>query len=788
MRFRIVTQAIIWTAVVLGPATGRAWAQAAADQGTVLTAHARTETWTVRAWSAARRDDWPGLLAALEQGATADASLGESLNLLKANLDRREAQRAAQIARLGAQLDRVLNEKDDFSLSVALKLAVELHMLSRDKGAVLTDERIRSLIRDAEAAAQAAESRGDWLNARELYWRLSVLLEEEGRYRDEERRESQRLAMIRTYAPQRFWELRNARRNAEIEWRRNHRDLAQAADDETPERTPGDAQARREAELRPLPPYNPMGDDFRQKLKDIDENMALTGLARAHQRHVDRVPMSRMLLGGLEGVRTLAATDDLLGVDVFAGLNSPAARAEFIRWLDEESARLQPPDTATGLADLYSLIHRLIERNDQTVRLPRYALMHEFVNGAMATLDEFSGMIWPDEVSRFERNTQGRFVGVGIQIEMDPLWNIRVVAPIEGTPAQRAGIRPGDLIRKVDGQSTEGFTLDQAVDVITGPPNTTVTLTIEREVEGTRRELDFVLTRQQINVPTVKGWRRAGPREDDWDWFIDPPARIGYVRLTGFNERTDRDFDRAIDQMKARGLTGLILDLRFNPGGLLDQAVAITGRFVDRASARSHGGVVVTTHTKDDVLVERQLLPRGRAKLVGVPVVVLLNEGSASASEIVAGALQDYAAVGEARVIVAGARSYGKGSVQQVLPLQRGGVQAYIKVTTQYYRLPGGRTIHRRPGDAAWGVEPDLHVDMLPKQTGEAFLLRQNADIPPAGTPGELASGDTTPNPDDLISRGLDLQVHAAVVLLKAQASAGRDPTLVEKPDARANN
>src|ERR1051326_3674711 len=281
----------------------------------------------------------------------------------------------------------------------------------------------------------------------------------------------------------------------------------------------------------------------------------------------------------------------------------------------------------------------------------------------------------------------------------------------------RAGIRAGDLIKKVDGASTEGFSLDQAVDVITGPMDTEVTLTIEREIKGengskSTEEKDYRLTRKDIPIITVKGWKRSGPREDAWDWFIDPQDHIGYVRLMQFSDKTDKDFDEAISQMKAQGLSGLILDLRYNPGGLLDQAVAITSRFVDREASTHYNGMVVTTHTKDNALVQKEPITPGAARLAGVPVIVLINEGSASASEIVSGAIQDYAKSGEVKAMLMGARSYGKGSVQNVWQLS-GNADAAVKVTTQYYHLPGGRMIHRLPGASAWGVEPQLKVDML---------------------------------------------------------------------------
>jgi len=342
----------------------------------------------------------------------------------------------------------------------------------------------------------------------------------------------------------------------------------------------------------------------------------------------------------------------------------------------------------------------------------------------------------------------------------------------------------------VDGKSTEGFSLDQAVDVITGSGDTKVTLTIEREVAedtGDKKivEFEFPLVRKEIPVTTVKGWKKSGPKEDEWDWFVDPQDKIGYVRLTQFAEKTDDDFDRAIDQMKQQGLNGLILDLRYNPGGLLDQAVAITSRFVDRSAAKNFNGMVVTTHQKDNTVVQQERILPGSSKLSKIPIVVLINEGSASASEIVSGAIQDYASSGDISAVLLGGRSYGKGSVQNVWPLP-GDAESAVKITTQYYHLPGGRMIHRLPGAEAWGVQPNLIVDMLPNQMGDSLLLRQNADVLKIDANGRLASEESAANPSDLITKSLDLQLQQAIVLLQARAAySPANQVMIERPTTK---
>ncbi|MBY0312529.1 MAG: S41 family peptidase, partial [Phycisphaerales bacterium] len=397
-------------------------------------------------------------------------------------------------------------------------------------------------------------------------------------------------------------------------------------------------------------------------------------------------------------------------------------------------------------------------------------------NGAMAKYDEFSAIIWPDEIARFERMTRGNFRGVGVQIQLDEESQmIKVVTPLEGTPAQRAGIRAGDLIKKIDGQSAVGISLNQAVDLITGPVDSGVTITMERksgdDPDGKQitQDIDFKLARAIIPLASVKGWKRVGAKEDDWDYFIDPANRIGYVRLLQFTEDTTKDLRNAVNQMRAAqgggAINGLILDLRYNPGGLLTEAVSVSNSFIDK-------GLIVSTRGPRVAGEEKQATP-GNVLLKDVPMVVLINEGSASASEIVSGAIRHYADVGELRAVVIGQRSFGKGSVQNVWPIAQ---RAQMKLTTQYYYLPDGRRLHRTPGATVWGVDPHLKVDTLLETDSEALRLRQDADVLPIDQKGEVVVDSKTPRPDPnkLLTDGLDIQLQTALAVLQSQAIKGQ--------------
>lgn len=736
---------------MLGVSPGAASQEAQPETPAREVAPSSAAAWSGQVWRAASAGDEAGFFGLLAEAPVGSDATGQklkaSIDLLNANLAKREAERVKQLEEVNKKLDEHLavDPPTARSLSDALAEVVGLEMLLNDKPALLADPRVGPLVSKAEAEAKAAEERGEWLTANELYYRLDVLFEHEGTYHADMVRENERLSMIRLYDPQRFWSIRNERQLAD-----------------------GEAA---------LPPYNPIGDDYTTKLAGISPGMVQEAVSRAAAQHVDYTPLSRLLKGGVRSVRTLVTTTDL--ADAFPGIGDEQARERFLAYLDAESARIDQLGNKADAADLRLLLKGMQNLNRETVQVPDQALMHEFGNGAMSALDEFSAIIWPDEIRRFNRNTSGRFVGVGVQIELDPLSNIRVVTPLEGTPAQRVGIRAGDIIKKVNGQPTLGFTLDQAVDVITGPERTPVTLTVEREEtpegadEPVKTEHDYTITRADIKLAAVRGWKRLDANEYNWDWMIDPDAKIGYIRLIQFQESSTLEFDNAIRQMKDQGMRALVLDLRFNPGGLLDQAVNIASRFVEGSAAQRvipRGVIVSTQDGRGRESQDAEVAEEGEAILANTPVIVLINEGSASASEIVSGAIQDYTRAGIVHALLIGDRSFGKGSVQNVWYLSTN-KNAAMKLTTSYYRLPGGRLIHRRPGRLDYGVEPNMTVEMLPAQLTAAITLRRDADVVRIDEEGRPIPQENPPDVDTLISEGTDLQLQTALVLLQTQVA-----------------
>jgi carboxyl-terminal processing protease len=700
-------------------------------------------------WNAARNGDSETLSTLLDPNNWNSNEFGESLvqslERLRNNQGLREENRAEQIEEASTELDEHLAEYDEsasrVALSKALGSAVGLQLLYENDDDFFSDPRVQRVLELGDQQAHAAEDEGDWIIASELYYRLDAIFDPNGPYKADTDRLNQRLTMIRMYTPERLWELRNERRLAE--------------------------------ELDGLPPYNAYGDDYHEKLMGINSVTVRTAIQRAATQHVGRktrqhpdgVTMNSLILGGLQSVRTMATTNDLKAA--FPELGDEQKLASFLAVVDEQIARIEHSDRTASAYDLRRAVDAVIGASSESVNILEAALLHEFGNGAMGELDPYTAIIWPDEIARFSRSTQGEFIGVGIQIQLDELQNIKVVTPLEGTPAQRAGIRSGDIIKKIDGLTAVGLGLDQAVEIITGPSNTKVTLTVERTDEETDEveELDFTVVRKRIDLPSVKGWSKIGPADEDWNYMVDPEAGIGYVRLTGFTNDTTADFDKAVLKMKEQGLNALILDLRYNPGGLLDQAVSMASRFVPE-------GMIVKTVDASGSTQEQQDARRvnPRLSLTDIPVVVLVNEGSASASEILSGSIQAAARQDKIQALVVGQRSFGKGSVQNVYMLPGGA--AAMKVTTHHYRVDSPRMVHKVPGATEWGIEPDLAVAMLPSQQADALLLRRDADVLPLDENGEIIEDADRPDPNSLITDGTDLQVETALVLLQTQAAS----------------
>ncbi len=322
----------------------------------------------------------------------------------------------------------------------------------------------------------------------------------------------------------------------------------------------------------------------------------------------------------------------------------------------------------------------------------RKELLQGALDGMTRLLDEHSGYFPPREYTAFEEDLDQEFGGIGIQVYLDKRTRqLTVVTPLYGTPAHKAGIRAGDRIVRIDGQGTQGLSLQDAAERMRGKPGEPVTLTIQRS--GEPDPLEVKILRDTIQVDSVVGDRRDA--EGHWSYFLDDYDKIAYLRLQTFGARTVDELKAILDELTEAGMRGLILDLRNNRGGLLGAAWAACDLFVEE-------GVIVTTRDRDG-RIKHKFDASSKDTFNGFSVAVLVNHLSASASEIVAACLQDH----EVAVVV-GERSYGKGTVQELIKLD-GGMGA-LKLTTSSYWRPSGRDINRAEGATEkdeWGVKPD---------------------------------------------------------------------------------
>ena len=351
-------------------------------------------------------------------------------------------------------------------------------------------------------------------------------------------------------------------------------------------------------------------------------------------------------------------------------------------------------------------------RSDYVEEVSDEELIEAAVRGMLTDLDPHSAFLNRKHFRDMQVQTKGEFGGLGIEVTMEGGY-VKVVSPIDATPAFRAGIKAGDLITHLDGEHVQGLTLSQAVEKMRGPINSDITLTVRRDTKS----FDVTITRDKIRIRSVRS-RTEG--------------NVGYVRITSFSEQTETGLNKAVEKIKTElgdKLAGFVLDLRNNPGGLLDQAVLVSDAFLEE-------GEIVSTRGRVQQNAQRFHATPGDITN-GLPIVVLINSGSASASEIVAGALQDHR-----RALILGKNSFGKGSVQTIIPLGRNGA---IKLTTQRYYTPSGTAIQAK------GIIPDIEVAQARGELfkGNARRERHEADLRGALDNDQSSTNKDMPNAKD---------------------------------------
>ena len=409
------------------------------------------------------------------------------------------------------------------------------------------------------------------------------------------------------------------------------------------------------------------------------------------------------------------------------------------------TAEASEKDSPYPNLELFSLVMEKVRKDYVDGKDLKYQdLVYGALKGMINTLDPHSEFLEPDQYKELQNDTQGQFGGLGIVVAVKD-DAVTVVAPMEDTPGFRAGILSGDRIIKIDGRSTERMGLPDAVKNLRGEPGTKVTITIQRPSSGMVKEL--TLTRAVINVDMVKDIN--GKKE-----FPLGENKIGYVRLTQFGEKTSEELEVALKKLKSQGMQALILDLRWNPGGLLDQAVEVCEKFLPR------GDLVVTTEGRNPAQNSTRRATGRGDELHHAPMVVLVNLGSASAAEIVAGCLQD-----SKRAVVLGEQTFGKGSVQSILPLQNG---AALRLTTAKYYTPSHKVIHEH------GITPDIEVRMSDDEERAVLLKR---------APGGIETLDEKDR--DVIAKLRDPQLDRALDLLKGITLFTKRAPLEDQPAAQ---
>jgi len=469
-----------------------------------------------------------------------------------------------------------------------------------------------------------------------------------------------------------------------------------------------------------------------ERFRGIEKDMFIRAIDYLKVNYVDIIDYRQIaikavkrcqLLGEVLKLSSSQLSNDFIGIssdDTIRESFSPPDSKKLSAWLAALAAILwdevEQSPTEFDNDKFIDIFEKVLALNSATVQLPESVLVAQFADAALSTLDPYTVMIWPKQVQNFEKTMTNEFTGIGIEITKQKGW-LTVASLLTDTPAYNSGLDAGDVIEKVDGIETKDMSLTCAVQKITGPKGTKVTLTIKRP--GEEKTKDITITRAKITVTTIRGWQRT--EEGKWLYTIDDRNKIGYVRITSFTERTSSDLEKILGELEADGLKGLILDLRFNTGGLLDSAVAVVDKFIKEGpivrTERGFGrGLVFETAHEENTHPN-------------YPFVILLNYGSASASEIVGGALADPQ---YNRAILVGERTHGKGSVQGVTHYPGGGAQ--LKYTMAYYHLPSGQKVEsqeamKKQGRKDWGVGPDVEVELRSNELKKMIDVQRDNDV-----------------------------------------------------------
>ena len=586
---------------------------------------------------------------------------------------------------------------------------------------------------DRTARKAAAYNRTNhFLDSLELYTQLNRMYKISMRFYNSLQEVTRRTTLLAEYTPRQFYKLQES-----FLLKKAAAALPHGA------HIPGQKTAPGGAGAKPAPSYH----NWHKSIRGINQELLVEALDETEHHWVFNLTYHQLLTGGLKMVRLFPQTPML--ADAFPRLKNAADARRFsdaVSRLLKRTQSRKPIDTD----QMISIWSRLLSADRHSVKIPTGVLVKEFTNGALGTLDPFTDVFWPSQVMEFEKMMEGKFGGVGIQIEPHDGF-LRVVSPLSGTPAYRAGIEAGDLITTVNGKSILGLSLNSIIHKIMGKPGTMVTLGIRRA--GYPHLLIFHLKRAEIEVHSVEGFLRD-PQTGKWRYMINPRDRIGYIRVTQFEGDTAREFKRAVDHLLRHHVRGIIIDLRQNPGGLLEIALKMCRMFLKN-------GVILSTHGRTS---PKETWYAGSDPLVplNIPMIVLVNQNSASASEIFSGSMHD-----RHRALIIGHRTYGKGSVQDIYRIGTDG-NAILKLTIAHYYLPDGECVERNPHAKTWGVQPNISVPFSPAQLLNLQKAWLTADIlPNSSDKAKALKADGGKLPLPIKEEAFDTQLDTALTMMQ---------------------
>lgn len=720
---------------------GVAGHEARADAAAVPPQAVAAETLKRDAFEALRSEQFGKTADLLKQAASSsnDPSLqmmASWVSSFSTQYEQTLAGRQAEHDKAVAQAKLLLEKgKPDYALDAVARA----YSLALDKRAFRAEPWVSELITSRARAAAAAEASGDYQDAVRVYFALSTIDQADPVWKAKLKDTARYIRIQGLYTPAFFKTLQQNRQkeDEQVDEMLRVAGLSRTTDPAKPTTRPADDD---DAAMV----------DWREILKGIEFDMVTESARDIVHNYYRETDYRKLIDGGLAAVKSLA-TAPQVGT-AFESLADNAKRAKFISAIDDAQA-VAANMSASDFGAFRAIVKSLRDANKASVNLPENVIVYEFMDGALAGLDQFSSMIWPQQIADFQTSTEGEFSGVGIQIERSEAGDLKVISPIEDTAAYRAGIKAGDLITHIDGQLAKGMLLDQAVKKIKGPTGTRVTLTV-RSPDSTVK--DYVLKRGTVKVASIRGWERLPG--GGWNWMIDPVQRVGYVRLSSFSKNTAEDLAAAMQAMEGSGVKGMILDLRSDPGGLLNVAVDVADMFI------KDGTIVSTKADREAGHAPSVSVANPDSPKFTMPMAVLVNQFSASASEIVSGALKDHG-----RAVIVGERSYGKGSVQMLFRVP--GQMAMLKLTTSRYYLPSGRCLHREETSTEWGVDPDYLIQMTPDQMRDAVEARTNMDVlwGPDGEPVAPKAEDGKKKNLNLLE--VDPQLSAALMLMRLQVA-----------------